>query len=67
MFNGIVNQVAVNDGIGFVHFFVTSFVIGFISCTTKLGQNSIHCYLLFVLKFDVQVVEIPMAMLLKMS
>jgi hypothetical protein len=45
MFNGIENEVVVNDGIGFVCFFATSFVIGFISYTTKLDRNSIHYYL----------------------
>ncbi len=52
-FNNITNEVVVNDGIRFVRFFVTSFVIGFISCTTKLCWNSIHFYLLFVFKFVV--------------
>jgi hypothetical protein len=39
MFNGIVDEAMVNDdGIKFVHFFVTSFVIKFISyTTTNLG------------------------------
>ncbi len=67
MVNGITNETTVNDGIGFVFFSATSFVTGFISCTTKLGQNSIHYYFFFILKFIVWVVWIPMAMLLGMS
>jgi hypothetical protein len=34
MFNKIVDEVMVKDGIGFVRFFATSFVIGLISYTT---------------------------------
>jgi hypothetical protein len=57
MFNGIVDEAMVNDGIGFFHFSTTSFVIGFISyTTTSLGQNSIHYSLFFVFKFVVWVV-----------
>jgi hypothetical protein len=54
MFNRIANEAIVDDGIGFVCFFVTSFVTRFITCTTtNLGWNSIHYYLLFVFKFVV--------------
>ncbi len=52
MFNGIVDEALVDDGIKFICFSTTSFVTRFISYTsTSLGQNSIHYYLLFVLKF----------------
>jgi hypothetical protein len=56
MFNGIADEATVNDGIGIVYFFMTSFVIRFISCTTRLCQNTIHCYLLFVFMFIIRVV-----------
>jgi hypothetical protein len=36
MFNGIADETMVNDGIGFVRFSTTSFVIEFISCTTTI-------------------------------
>ncbi len=65
--NGITDEATINDGTIFIHFSVTSFVTRLSSCTNKLGQNSIHYYLLFVLKFVVRVVWIPMAMLLGMS
>jgi len=54
----------VNDETGFIHFSITSFVIKFISYITRLCWNSIQYYLLFVVKFVVQVVWIPMAMFL---
>ncbi len=51
MFNGIADEAMVNDGTGFVHLSMTSFVIRFISyTTTSLGRNFIHCYFLFVFK-----------------
>jgi len=54
MFYKITDELVVNDGIKFVCFFVTFFVIKFISYTTIcLGRNSIHYYLLLVFKFDV--------------
>jgi hypothetical protein len=57
MFNGIVDEAMVNDGTRFVCFSMTSFVIGFLSCTTiSLGQNSIHYYLLFIFNFVVWIV-----------
>jgi hypothetical protein len=37
MFNGIVDEAVANDGTKFVCFYVTSFIIRFNSCTTKLG------------------------------
>ncbi len=45
IFNGIIDEVVVNDGTRFVHFSMTSFVTGFISYTTRLCQNSIHHYI----------------------
>jgi hypothetical protein len=51
MFNGITDETTINDGIGFVRFFMTSLVIEFISCTTRLCQNVVHCYPLFVFMF----------------
>ncbi len=56
MFNGITDEAMVNGETRFICFTLTSFLTRFISCTTKLGQNSIHCYLLFIIKFLVQVV-----------
>jgi hypothetical protein len=57
MFDGIAKEAPIDDGIGFVCSFATSFVIGFIYCTiTSLGRNSIHCYLLSIFNFVVQVV-----------
>jgi hypothetical protein len=68
MFNGITDEAMLNDGTKFVLVSVTSFVIKFISYnTTSLGQNSIHYYFLFVFKFVVWVVWIPMAMLFGIS
>lgn len=67
MFNGIIDEITINDGTIFVCFSMTSFTTIFISCTTKLCQNSFHNYLFFVLKFIVQVFLIPMATLLRMS
>jgi hypothetical protein len=66
MCNGIADEMTINDGTKFLHFSTTSFVIGLNSYTSRLGWNSNHCYLLFVLKFFVWVVWIPMAMLLRM-
>ncbi len=67
MFNGIANEVTVIDGTKFVYFFATSFVIGLSSSTNRLGWNSNHYYILFILRFVVRVVWILMAMLLRMS
>jgi hypothetical protein len=68
MFNRIANETTINDGTKFVGFFVTSFVTRFISyTTTSLGQNSIHCYLVFVFNFVVWVLQIPMAKFLGLS
>ncbi len=66
LFNGIADEIAVNDGTRFVYFFTSSFITRFSFYTTKLGRNSIHNYLLCVLKFVVQVVWILMAMLFGM-
>lgn len=60
VFNKIVDEVAINDGTGFVCFSTNFVVTIFISYFTRLCRNSIHNYLLFVLKFIVWVFWIPM-------
>ncbi len=63
----IINETFINDGTIFVCFSATSFVTGFISyMTTKLCQNSIHYYPIFVFKFVVRVIWILMVTLLGM-
>jgi hypothetical protein len=67
MFNGIADKTLINDVTKFVCFSATPFVIGFISYTTiSLGQNSIHCYFIFVFRFVIQIVQIQVATLLGM-
>jgi hypothetical protein len=65
MFNKIIDEVAINDGTIFVHFSTTSFVIGFICCTTTVCVKiPFIATSFFVFKFVVRVVSIPMATLL---
>jgi hypothetical protein len=57
LFNGIANEIMANDGTEFVRLdSTTSFAIKNISYTTKLCQNSIYYYLIFVLKFIIRVI-----------
>jgi hypothetical protein len=68
MFNGIINEALINDGTKFIHLFLATFITKFNSYTsTRLCQNSIHCYLFFVIKLVVWFVMIPMTVLLIMS
>jgi hypothetical protein len=56
MFNGIIDEVVVNDGTKFVHFFVTSFVTGFYFLYHQVVPKFHSLLHFFILKFVVWVV-----------
>jgi hypothetical protein len=68
MFNKLINETTINDGIRFVYFSMTYFATRLFFCTTtSLYQNSIHYYFFSIFKFVVRVVWILVATLLGMS